>query len=249
MDIISDIIDRFSPISLSEMDEVKLMTRNDTKFAFKVSKLPELLAKMTPFYRVLSIDGKHIHDYKSLYFDTDERKFYLDHHNSRVNRNKIRFREYVGSGLTFLEIKLKNNKGKTIKKRMKVDAIEENLTDRHQKYINKVIGREIDVSAKQWINFSRATFVHKTKKERLTMDINLTFEDQNKKGDLKEIVIAEVKQERMSRDSDFMRIAKQLCIFPIRISKYCMSTIELNPQLKRNRFKEKLLFLNKLKTQ
>ena len=62
-------------------------------------------------------DGKLIHDYKSLYYDTEDWKFYLDHHNGRVNRNKIRFREYVGSKLTFLEIKLKNNKGKTIKKR------------------------------------------------------------------------------------------------------------------------------------
>ena len=61
------------------------------------------------------------------------------------------------------------------------------------------------------------------------------------------IAIAEVKLERMRRNSDFMRIAKELYILPIRISKYCMSTLELNPHLKRNRFKEKVLFLNKLK--
>jgi hypothetical protein len=51
----------------------------------------------------------------------------------------------------------------------------------------------------------------------------------------------------MSRLSDFMRIAKELHILPIRISKYCMSTLELNPELKQNRFKEKTLFLTKLK--
>ena len=79
------------------------------------------------------------------------------------------------------------------------------------------------------------------------MDINLTFENEKKMGDLKEITIAEVKQERMSRSSDFMRIAKELYILPIRISKYCISTLELDPELKRNRFKEKVLFLNKLK--
>ena len=64
---------------------------------------------------------------------------------------------------------------------------------------------------------------------------------------MKHIVIAEVKQERMSRSSDFMRIAKEMHILPIRISKYCMSALELNPDLKRNRFKEKVLFINKLK--
>ena len=127
MSNLPQIVADFLPISLDEMDDVKLMSRTDTKFAFKANKMPLLLQKLLPFYRVLAIDGKLIHDYKSLYYDTDNRKFYLDHHNGRVNRNKIRFREYVGSKLTFLEIKRKNNKGKTIKKRMKVDAISNEL--------------------------------------------------------------------------------------------------------------------------
>jgi hypothetical protein len=229
------------------MDDVKLMSRTDTKFAFNANKMPELLVQLMSFYRVLAIDGELIHDYKSLYYDTDDRKFYIDHHNGRVNRNKIRFREYVGSGLTFLEIKRKNNKGKTIKKRMKVDKISNQLSEKQQGYVEKIIGKSMNVSSKQWINFSRITFVHKTQKERLTMDVNLTFGNANDKGDMKHIVIAEVKQERMSRSSDFMRIAKEMYILPIRISKYCMSALELNPDLKRNRFKEKVLFINKLK--
>ena len=109
------------------------------------------------------------------------------------------------------------------------------------------MGQEIDVRARQWINFSRITFVHKIQKERLTIDIGLTFEEKQKSGDLKHIAIAEVKQERMSRSSDFMRIAKELHILPIRISKYCMSTLSLNPNLKQNRFKAKKIFINKLK--
>ncbi len=247
MSNLPQIVANFSPISLDEMDDVKLMSRTDTKFAFKANKMPLLLQELLPYYRVLAIDGKLIHDYKSLYYDTDNRKFYLDHHNGRVNRNKIRFREYVGSKLTFLEIKRKNNKGKTIKKRMRVDAISNELSEKQQNYIEKIIGRPMDVNAKQWINFSRITFVHKTQKERLTMDVNLTFENENEKGDMKHIVIAEVKQERMSRSSDFMRIAKEMHILPIRISKYCLTTLALNPELKKNRFKEKVLFINKLK--
>lgn len=247
MSNLPQIVADFLPISLDEMDDVKLMSRTDTKFAFKANKMPLLLQKLLPFYRVLAIDGKLIHDYKSLYYDTDNRKFYLDHHNGRVNRNKIRFREYVGSKLTFLEIKRKNNKGKTIKKRMRVDAISNELSEKQQNYIEKIIGRPMDVNAKQWINFSRITFVHKTQKERLTIDVNLTFENSDEKGDMKHIVIAEVKQERMSRSSDFMRIAKEMHILPIRISKYCLTTLALNPELKKNRFKKKILFINKLK--
>lgn len=247
MNEISKITATFSPIKLAEMDNVKLMSRSDTKFAFKISKLPELLNQMMPFYRVLEIKGKFIHDYKSLYFDTDDRKFYLDHHNGRVNRNKVRFREYVGSDLTFLEIKRKNNKGKTIKKRIKVDSINDDLSVKQKEYIHSIIGSNIILNSKQWINFSRITFVHKVHKERLTIDINLNFKEKDRRGDLNQIAIGEVKQERMSRLSDFMRIAKELHILPIRISKYCMSTLELNPELKQNRFKEKTLFLTKLK--
>lgn len=242
-------LNKFETITLSEMDDVKLMSRTDTKFVFNFSRLPELLEKLAKFYRIMEIDGERLHDYKSLYFDTEDRKFYIEHHNRRVNRNKIRFREYVGSGLVFLEIKLKNNKGKTIKKRIKVDSISESITEKQQKYINNIVGYHIEVSAKQWINFSRVTFVHKTQKERLTMDVNLTFNNKKDEGDLKNIVIAEVKQERMSRSSDFMRIAKEMSILPMRLSKYCISTMQLWPQLKYNRFKQKQLFINKLKLQ
>ena len=247
MNSLPAIIAKFSPISLNEMDDVKLMNRIDTKFAFNANKMPELLVQLMPFYRILEIDGKLIHDYKSLYYDTDDRKFYLDHHNSRVNRNKIRFREYVGSKLTFLEVKLKNNKGRTIKKRMKVDAIPKELSKEHREYIKKIISKPLQVDAKQWINFSRLTLVHKTQKERLTIDIDLSFENKKESGNLKDIVIAEVKQERMSRSSDFIRIAKEMSILPMRLSKYCISTMQLWKNIKQNRFKKKQLFINKLK--
>ena len=247
MNSLSDIISDFTTISLDDMDGVKLMSRTDTKFAFKSCKLPLLLKKLIPFYRILDIKGKLIHDYKSLYYDTDDRRFFIDHHNQRVNRNKVRFREYVGSGLTFLEVKLKNNKKRTIKKRMKVDTITNILSQKHKEYIRKIIGHNVEVKAKQWINFSRITLVHRTQKERLTIDINLTFKNMQLSGDLKKIVIAEVKQERMSRSSDFMKIAKEMSILPVRLSKYCMTTLKLNTDIKQNRFKKKLLFINKLK--
>ena len=244
---IKSLIKQFESITLSEMDGVKLMNRTDTKFTFRLDLLSDILLKMLPYYRILEIDGNRMQDYRSLYYDTNERKFYLDHHNQRVNRNKIRFRQYVGSELTFMEIKLKNNKGKTIKKRMKVNEIPLVLADQHKKYIDEIIGKDLDVNAKQWINFTRLTFVHKTKKERLTIDLNLTFKNENQEGDMKDVVIAEVKQERMSRSSDFMTITKEMSILPMRLSKYCVSTMQLDPNIKKNRFKKKLLFINKIK--
>ena len=247
MEDLSNTMSVFSHISLSDMDNVKLMSRTDTKFAFSSNKLSILLNKISPFYHILSINNNLIHDYKSLYYDTGDFKFYFDHHNQRVNRHKVRFREYVGSGLTFLEVKCKNNKGRTIKKRMKVKKIATELSKEHKDYLTDIIGKDYSINPKQHIDFSRMTFVHKQKKERLTIDINLTFSCDQQEGDFKQIVIAEVKQERMSRSSDFMRIAKEMSILPIRLSKYCMSILELNSDIKQNRFKRKKRFINKLK--
>lgn len=237
---------QFTPISLKNMDGVKLMNRSDTKFTFSSQKLPILLEKLIPFYNVLEINGKRLHSYKSLYFDTDNRKFYNDHHNRRVNRHKIRFREYVDSGLVFLEVKCKNNKGKTIKKRMKVDKIPNTLSNDQKQYVSEIMGYSIPVLSKQWINFNRITLVHKKLKERLTIDVNLKYSDDNTTGDFSKIIIAEVKQERMSRSSDFIRIAKDLKIYPMRLSKYCITTMQMDDSVKKNRFKEKQLFINKI---
>ena len=249
MEKLDQIISDYTSISLSDMENVKLMNRTDTKFVFHFHKLPKLLKRLQEYYSVLEINGHRKHTYKSLYFDTNDRKFYHDHHNNRVNRNKVRFREYVDTGGIFLEIKSKNNKGRTIKKRKEVENISTTLSSEEQGYINQIIGEQVDVKPKQWINFTRITFVHKKRKERVTIDINLDFKDIVKeKGDLKEIIIAEVKQDRMSRSSDFIRIAKEMSIFPFRLSKYCMSTIHLEPAIKKNRFKKKVLFINKLKS-
>ena len=237
---------KFDPITLSEMDDVKLMNRTDTKFTFRKSQLSVILTRMLDHYKVLEIDNLRIQDYRSLYYDTNNRKFYIDHHNQRVNRNKIRFREYINSGLVFMEIKLKNNKGKTIKKRKRVNNIPLQLSKDDIEYMNKIIGTSLDVEAKQWINFSRMTFVHKVYKERLTIDLNLNFKYGDQNLDMKDIVIAEVKQERVSRASDFMRITKEMSILPMRLSKYCYSTIMLNKNIKQNRFKKKSLFIKKL---
>ena len=249
MSNVNQMIQHFSSISLEEMSGVKLMNRVDTKFIFNQYKLTDLLKSLDAFYRILEIEGKRIQDYKSLYYDTDGRKFFMDHHNNRVNRNKVRFRKYIQSNLSFLEVKRKNNKGNTIKKRTKVKNIPTVLSDVNKEYVEKIIGKSLDIKAKQWINFSRITFIHKKNKERITMDINLSFENAKKNGNLKNIVIVEVKQERMNRSSDFMRIAKEMRIFPTRLSKYCISTIYLEPNIKQNRFKRKLLFLNKIENQ
>ena len=75
----------------------------------------------------------------------------------------------------------------------------------------------------------------------------MEFSKDQKFGSFQNIVVAEIKTERSNVSSVFKSVAKEKHIKPIRLSKYCMTTIGLNPSVKHNRFKEKLLFLNKLK--
>lgn len=231
------------------MDEVKLMNRTDTKFVFSSEILLKTLPKLLDHYRVLEIDGVRLNAYRSLYFDTDDFKFYHQHHNGKTNRNKVRFREYLDSSLSFLEVKRKNNKGKTIKKRIKVKNINETLDERQIEFIESVVGEPISLIPQLWIQYHRITFVHKRRKERLTIDVNFQFYDTTKtERNLGDLVIAEVKQRKKNLSSDFVRIIKEERIHPLRISKYCIATATLFPSLRRNNFKRKFLHLDKLQT-
>lgn len=244
---INQCLENFDKISLADIKSVSLMDRMDVKFAFRESKLIQLLDELSHFYNVLEVDGLKVQSYRSLYYDTVDKGFFIAHHNSRVNRNKVRFREYVGSGLVFLEVKLKNNKGKTIKNRIRVDKIPGSLSISHKDYIREVIGEELNLIPQHWVNFDRVTLVDKMNTERVTIDLNLKFLNNTNSGSFEQIVVAEIKKERSGNSSKFTRLAKKMHIFPVRLSKYCISMIHLDRNIKQNRFKEKLLLINKLK--
>ena len=240
------ILQQFQPITLKEMDEVKLMNRTDTKFVLNRSFFNSILPELAASYRVLEIEGKRICNYRTLYYDTSGFQLFMDHHNGRGNRFKVRIRNYVESNLYFLEIKNKF-KGRTDKKRTKVDGFQMELTPESIQYINKVVGRDITLGPKLWNSFDRITLVNTRDTERLTLDLNLTFEWEEQKRSFEHIVVAELKQENVNRNSLFYSIMKASVIRPNSISKYCVGGISLNPGLKANNFKDKLLLIDKLK--
>ena len=110
MNSIDQLKSSFDPISLKEMDGVKLMNRKDTKFIFNEEILPELLEALKDNYNILEISKKRESQYKTMYFDTDDFKFYIQHHNGKLNRHKVRYRQYADVGTTYLEVKFKSNK-------------------------------------------------------------------------------------------------------------------------------------------
>ncbi len=244
---IGQILQTFEPITLLEMDRVKLMNRVDTKFAFSVNEFLKFLPELKENYRILEIEGTRTPFYESLYFDDQDFSFFKDHHNGRTNRFKVRFRKYVESNLTFLEIKHKL-KGRTHKSRIKVDEIPSELLEKHKDFIHSIITNKTGLRPVMWNSFHRMTLVNKVENERLTLDFDLTFKWESHSQNFNNLIIAELKQETVNRNSAFFALMKTKCIRPYRLSKYCIGSIELygGSTLKYNRFKKKLLKLKKI---
>lgn len=241
-----DLLQSFQPITLQEMDSVALMNRVDTKFTFRSEKLSEILNIINKDYRVLEIDGIRCSRYETLYFDTSDFGLYIQHHNGKLNRYKVRTRIYTDSDLCFFEVKFKNNKGRTIKKRVRIDKFEEKITGNSEKLLRdkSPLLPETLVPA-LWVNYSRITLVNKHSAERVTIDTGLTYKCMTKEKAYHGLIIAEVKQDSCCKSS-FISAMKEQRIKNISISKYCFGVISLFDHVKKNNFKRKLSKINKL---
>ena len=247
MNDISALLDSFEAITLQEMDGVKLMNRIDTKFAFPMSELTLLLPLLANQYRILTIEGTNTPHYESLYFDDDRFSFFKDHHNGKGNRFKVRIRKYVESDLYFLEVKHKF-KGRTDKKRIATNQFNEVLPESDLAFVQNELSADKNLVPTMWNSFQRITLVSKTAIERITFDFNILFEKDGVKKSFKQLVIAELKQEDLDRNSSFYQLMKNRQIRPYRLSKYCLGSVEIygEEKLKFNRFKKKLLYLKKI---
>lgn len=243
----TEIVKAFAPISLEQMSDVKLMNRTDTKFVTTTDRLRLLLQMAQDDYYVQEIDGQRNLEYDTTYFDTLEFDMYKQHQWNHTNRQKIRFRTYCISGLQFMEVKTKNNHGRTKKKRMEVtDMNVGEPVKRH--FLGQHLHYGVDTLRPVLNNhFSRLTLVNKAKTERLTIDSQLSFTNlvSGARKDMGNLVIVELKRDGQVY-SPVLAMLRQLRIHPHGFSKYCMGSVLTNPELPCNRFKRKLIEINKL---
>lgn len=232
----------FPPITLAEMDEVKLMKRMDTKFVIHVGLIPLLLRRIRNDYRVLEINGNRLMTYDSVYFDTDDLKFYFQHHNKIAKRTKVRIRNYIESNIAFLEIKQKDSKQNTVKKRIPFQVNASELNQDGKSFIEKVTSQQLELNESISNSFNRFTLVAKQEEERVTVDTNLAY---NNKPFNDHMAIIELKQKRLNRNSVVFMALKHLGVHPYSISKYCIGMATTNPDLKQNFFKHKILTIHK----
>lgn len=233
-------------IQLEAMDRVKLMNRTDTKYWFHRDRLKDLLQEIRTDYFILEINGESELAYNTTYFDTETNKMFSEHHRGKLNRYKVRRRTYVSSGISFLEVKFKNNKGRTIKKRIPSEFGNTLFTELEIEFLNHHIPFNTNRLHPSLINnFYRLTLVNKNFKERVTIDLNLQFEIGDKMIALEDLVIVEIKSEGKSSGSPLALALRKLRIKASGFSKYAVGRTLTDTRLKRNAFKAKIRSIEK----
>lgn len=247
--MLQEIINGYRTVSLEQMGKVKLMNRVDTKFVTTVDRLEQLLQLAAGSYSIQQIEGRQMMPYTTLYFDTADADMFAQHHRGRKNRQKIRVRRYESSGIGFLEVKRKNNKGRTDKKRMQVA---ERVPDLDSEIYRTFLIQKSRYGACRLLPqlsnaFSRITLVNDAMTERLTIDLGLRFHNEQTgiDSDMGPLVIIEVKRDGLTH-SPVLDMLKTLRIHQSGFSKYCIGMALTNPALRRNRFNERLRFVSKL---
>lgn len=246
--MLSDSVKKLSPISLEEMVEVKLMNRVDTKYLTSLDVVEQLLELASENFLIQEIDGERIMPYHTVYYDTDDQKMYYEHQRGKKSRRKIRIREYVNSGISpFLEIKNKNNKGRTKKKRIQVE--EGKTIDQYADFIEQHTEYDSQgLTPKIQNEFRRITLVNKEKTERITIDTSLEFHNfvTGRLETVPNLAIIEWKRDGLAANSALKPLLRQLRIKESGFSKYAVGMAMTNPDLKQNRLKQRLRLVNKI---
>jgi hypothetical protein len=250
----NSLLERMSPLTLDNLPRSVLLMKDriDCKFVAPASLFRQLMEDIAPRFYIQVNDGRRIGLYQTQYLDTPELDLFLMHHNGKRNRQKIRIRSYVDSGISFLEMKNKNNRGRTGKIRVPVPLS-------HVRSVNDLEGAPLLFLSEHAVIdadsltpalsncFNRITLVNCDAAERITIDLNLSFLNHRtgRETQVDNLMILELKQAGRQQ-SCFRDALCRLRIKPHSFSKYCMGSVLTNPCLKYNRFKEKWISINKI---
>lgn len=238
---------RFEPIQLAEMNRVALLDRTETKYVLSLETLLRALARLDDAYAVLVVAGQRLNRYRTLYFDTADFALYHRHQQGARERYKLRAREYVETRFSFLEIKHKTNKGRTVKSRISTPQLMTALGECPPAFLVENFPYDAaELQPRLWNRYSRITLASRTRPERVTLDVDLAFAWGGQQAALPGVVIAEVKQERSSRDSEFVGLMRAHGVRSTGFSKYCLGVSLLYPEVKHNRLKAKQRLIAKV---
>ncbi|WP_430896620.1 MULTISPECIES: polyphosphate polymerase domain-containing protein [unclassified Paraflavitalea] len=237
----------FAACNLEKINQSALLqSRMDYKFTCPTFIMEELLDLLKNEYEILAINNHRFFTYQTTYFDTPNLFTYHEHQRQKAHRFKIRYRNYVETATSMLEVKWKNAKGKTSKSRLQVEELPMDLGVHTNFFESNGIFNTHTFQARINVSYQRISLIHKTGTEKVTLDFNLEASDPVQKIHFPELMIVEVKAPG-KMEAVSLPYLKKLGQREGGLSKYCLGTIALNPQIKHNLFKPLYSKILKLK--
>lgn len=236
--------DAFNPISLDQLNaKAAMLERLDNKYVVRAPVLQQATAELARHFDVLEIDGLRSFTYDTCYFDDEQLHCYLDHHQGRRKRCKVRVRHYTDADLCFVEVKLKDRRGVTVKKRLKTrpdlygmldTAAREHIDSAYRNLYGDAF--PLQLQRVMEMRYRRITLVAREGGERMTIDGGIEFRsDGRMRRTDADVFVVETKSANANGLAD--RILRRLHQHPTNsCSKYCVGMAALDLVPRHNKF-------------
>jgi hypothetical protein len=234
----------FEPINLADMNAGSAMLeRKDRKYIVVEADLRRAIALLADHFKILEIEGRRVFTYETCYFDDLRHTNYFDHHQGRRQRCKIRMRKYADVQSCYVEVKLKDKRGITVKKRLDhpIDGygtLDERAMGHIHAAYREMYDRRFDMVLHPVLELSyqRVSLAAKRGGERVTIDSGVLFSgaEGSRRID-SNIFIMETKSANGNGIAD--KILRSLHQHPAsHCSKYCIGAAVLRMVHKHNNF-------------
>lgn len=234
--LVAAAISRFRPASTDLLGARALLSRTDTKFVVPARRLGFLLAGLAGDYHILTQASGVAAGYRSVYLDTPDLRCFHDHRRGKLARHKIRFRHYLDRRLTYLEIKSRHGGEVTRKHRMEGRFGDETVGEAERRFLRRHCPLPADhLRPSLAVTFARLTLLGARIEERVTFDLDLAIETDDRSIGLAGVCIVEVKQRRLQRRTPIMLALRAHQLRGSPASKYCVGVALARPGARRNR--------------
>lgn len=241
-----DAADRFPRMQLDAAMRLSLLDRVDVKFACDLPGVATFMTSIADQFSIVEVAGSISPKYRSVYFDSDDLNLYMDHHNGRRVRHKVRYRTYLNTDTTFFEVKLRRGNDRTAKHRIRVPWIPHEFGPAENELLERY-GITID-HARPIVDVEYSRFTLIGENERVTIDRSLTCTSSAAQVCFDEACIIEIKQPRRDYSSPAYRALRNAGFRASSISKYCVGVVATVPGAKANAFKSRLHYLGRLES-
>ena len=171
------------PVGLAELEaHAALRRRTERKYVVDAAILADLCAELAPSHRVLEVSDGRLVPYASVYFDTPELVGYREHVQGRRRRFKCRMRRYGPAGPCFFEVKLRDGRGQSFKRRLERPAGEHGrLAGPSLSFLSETLRADYGRRPPDGLvgvlrsSFERLTLGDLAAGERVTVDTELTL--------------------------------------------------------------------------